>query len=779
MIPVILASLTGRELNPENDDGFTSLGRANRPEKAFLIHQTNNMWSAVTNFGSVGDPNSPSTGRPSVQWPAGSGNNYLYDGGFWVGTLIAGEAAVTTYFYSPDQEHLPSSGAPGEIGNFVNGEKSKSLEDSYVVYDDIDEHTESEHVSLGIKVIQRGLTWSLPEFDDFIAFEYSVINTGTHGNLEDVYLSYWYDIDISSSDADAPHIDDLVDYDGWDGQDTETDISDIVDPLDLDGNGLTGYDEWGVPWGKDEPQNPNYDASQTESDGFYDEWALILDPDGEQLHWQTNGGGGNPGDLAIITDPVSGEPDTLVGWLFPRSMSYIYDGDNSTSSANDYGERENPSPNNGFLAGAILYTDAEPNVFEDGSSHMGAFSHQWWNWESDPGTDEERYQFMTGTHTSSLGRRYLDNPLDLGFPEFDYRFLLTVGPVDIAEGDTTKIVFVLGIGNGLEGVRKNIDNAYIAYYSGNDTNNPLNPSSFDDGVHWNLPIPPLAPTLNYSPLPSGMRAAWDNLSENSWDANLGRVDFEGYQLYRAIYNPQDWEMIAAFDNIDEPVLIVNSFGDTLNEWDTNSESWILIDLPDIKNQCDDSYQSSDSDRCYSAGGSTAWGSHITSPVDGLPYYYAIASYDGYKSAEEAGQELLPAYSPLTNYKKSFDGAPVPVLPGKLYEDGDAIASLSGITVVPNPYLGTAYWEVEYEDKIEFKNLPPVCKISIFSLAGDLIQEIQHDNATDYEFWNLVTKNQQSIVSGVYIYVVEAPKVSETGLTSGDLKKHIGKFVVFR
>ena len=82
-------------------------------------------------------------------------------------------------------------------------------------------------------------------------------------------------------------------------------------------------------------------------------------------------------------------------------------------------------------------------------------------------------------------------------------------------------------------------------------------------------------------------------------------------------------------------------------------------------------------------------------------------------------------------------------------------------------------------KIEFKNLPPVCKISIFSLAGDLIQEIQHDNATDYEFWNLVTKNQQSIVSGVYIYVVEAPKVSVTGLTSGDLKKHIGKFVVFR
>ncbi|MFQ6609907.1 MAG: hypothetical protein ACE5D7_03800, partial [Fidelibacterota bacterium] len=138
-----------------------------------------------------------------------------------------------------------------------------------------------------------------------------------------------------------------------------------------------------------------------------------------------------------------------------------------------------------------------------------------------------------------------------------------------------------------------------------------------------------------------------------------------------------------------------------------------------------------------------------------------------------------AYSPLTNYKKSPDGAPVPVLPGKLYEEGDNIGSLSAITVVPNPYLGSAIWEEEYQDKIEFKNLPPVCKISIFTLAGDLILEIQHDDATDFEFWDLVTRNQQSVVSGVYIYVVEAPNVGTVGDLSDKVNKHIGKFVVFR
>ena len=774
-IIITIFLLTGgftREINPQQTDGYTALPRATRPEKAFLIHQTNNMWSAVTNYGSVGDPNSPSTGRPSSQWPSGSGNNYLYDSGFWVGTMIAGEPAVTTYFYNPDVEYLPSQGSPGEIGSFVDGEKAKSLEDSYVVYDDLDSHSESNHEPLGVKVNQRGMTWSLPDYDDFIAFEYTVTNTGIHGDLENVFLSYWYDIDVSSSDADSPHIDDLVDYDGWDGSDTNTDIMDIVDPLDIDQDGLTGYDEWGVPYGKDSPQNPNYNASMVEPDGFYDEWALILNPKGYVINWQTDALGGVPGTPAII------DGDTLKGYQFPRSMSYIYDGDNATSSANDYGERENPVPNNGFLGGAILYSESNPFIAEDGHYYHGAYSHQWWNWESDPGSDEERYQFMTGTNTASLGKRYLDNPLELGFPEFDYRFLLTVGPVDIPENHQTKIVFVLACGNGLQGLRQNIDNAYVAYYSGNESNDPLNPSAFDDGVHWSLPIPPPVPSLSYSPLPSGMRLAWDNRAETEIDNMLGWNDFEGYQVYRAMYNPQDWELIGAFDNRIESVLVVNSVGDTLNEVDEFG-NWVLIDLPDIHNSCDDSYDTTDAERCYSPGGQTLWGTHVEHPVDGLPYYYAIVAYDSYKSREEAGQELFPAYSPLTNYKKSPQGAPIPVLPGKLYEENDSIGSLNAITVVPNPYLGSAIWEVQYEDKIEFKNLPPVCKISIFTLSGDLIYEVQHNDATDFEFWNLVTRNQQSIVSGVYIYVVEAPDIQFAGESSGNLNKHIGKFVVFR
>ena len=767
---VLIDNICGKNRNETQNPPSSHKTMDTRPEKAFFNHTTNNLWSAITNYGSIGDPNSPSTGRPSAQWPGGSGNNYLYDAGLWLGTKIGGEPVVTTYFYNPQVEDLPTSGFSGEMGAVINKDihgnentKSRSLEDSYVVYDDLESHPESNHAPLGLKVVQRGLTWSLPEYDDFIAFEYYIINTGLNGYLEDVYVAYWYDIDVSSSDNTEPHIDDLVDYEGWDGGNTNSDIMDVVDPFDLDNDGITGYDEWGVPYLKDAPQNPNYNPGGAEPDGFYDEWAVLFDEDGDTLYWQKD-----VDDLGRVAgEPAIVDGQLLKGYQFPRSLSYIYDGDNPGSSANDYGEREKSPPNDGFLGGSIIYTPAPMNTVENGNDYMGAFSHQWWNWESDPmDLDADKLDYMLGQHVASQGKRFLNNPLELGYPQFDYRFLLTTGPFDIPEGDTVKVVFALTCGKGLEGLRVNSDNAIKAYYSGSKNGSPYNPNSFDEDVHWNLPIPPAVPDLSYSPMSGGVRLAWDTRAEYSFDANLGRIDFEGYQVYRASYNPQDWEMIASFDNRDEPVLVVDVSGDTLNNM-TNDGDWILLDLPPIQNQFEDQ------------GGVNTWGDTIDTPLEGIPYYYAVSAYDGYKSAAEAGQELLPSYSPLSNYKKSADNAPIPVFPGTLYETGDDIPSLDRVLVVPNPYRGTAQWEQQYEDRIKFTNLPPVAKISIFSLSGDLIKVIEHTNGYADEYWDLVSRNNQSVVSGMYIYVVEAPDVSIVGQSSKDLEKYIGKFAIFR
>jgi len=62
------------------------------------------------------------------------------------------------------------------------------------------------------------------------------------------------------------------------------------------------------------------------------------------------------------------------------------------------------------------------------------------------------------------------------------------------------------------------------------------------------------------------------------------------------------------------------------------------------------------------------------------------------------------------------------------------------------------------------------KISIFSLTGDLIDEItKNDAQSGTASWDLNSRNSQQIKSGLYLYVVQTPE--------GD--KGMGKFLVIR
>lgn len=110
-----------------------------------------------------------------------------------------------------------------------------------------------------------------------------------------------------------------------------------------------------------------------------------------------------------------------------------------------------------------------------------------------------------------------------------------------------------------------------------------------------------------------------------------------------------------------------------------------------------------------------------------------------------------------------------------------------VFVYPNPYrLDGNYREMGLEGRgpdqlsrpddrvraIHFANLPPKCTISIFSLDGDLIREIDHDidpinSESSHDIWNLITRNTQLVVSGLYYWTVE----DENG------KVQIGKFAI--
>jgi hypothetical protein len=108
-----------------------------------------------------------------------------------------------------------------------------------------------------------------------------------------------------------------------------------------------------------------------------------------------------------------------------------------------------------------------------------------------------------------------------------------------------------------------------------------------------------------------------------------------------------------------------------------------------------------------------------------------------------------------------------------------------VIVYPNPYRidgnyrddgfegrGREDFEAERTRALNFINLPPECTIFIYSLDGDLLKQIEHNEPTDgstamHESWDLITRNLQIAVSGIYYFVIETPEGST----------QLGKFVL--
>jgi hypothetical protein len=143
----------------------------------------------------------------------------------------------------------------------------------------------------------------------------------------------------------------------------------------------------------------------------------------------------------------------------------------------------------------------------------------------------------------------------------------------------------------------------------------------------------------------------------------------------------------------------------------------------------------------------------------VPYWVNVTAFDyGFPELDLPGLETDPCIMPKTVY-------PLPAISDNLSEG-------AGVFVYPNPYRadedyrdhgyeGRGRWHVP-EDKtrlVHFANLPPRCWVRVFSIDGDLVRELYHDvDPLDYdanhETWDLINRNLQLVVSGLYYWVVE-------------------------
>jgi len=103
-----------------------------------------------------------------------------------------------------------------------------------------------------------------------------------------------------------------------------------------------------------------------------------------------------------------------------------------------------------------------------------------------------------------------------------------------------------------------------------------------------------------------------------------------------------------------------------------------------------------------------------------------------------------------------------------------------VFTVPNPYrIDGEYLEQGFENRlrnvtdpersrrIHFYNLPRICTISVYSLDGDLVRQIEHNYPEDgpesmHDSWDLITRNMQSAVAGLYYWIVESPERDQIG-----------------
>jgi len=99
-------------------------------------------------------------------------------------------------------------------------------------------------------------------------------------------------------------------------------------------------------------------------------------------------------------------------------------------------------------------------------------------------------------------------------------------------------------------------------------------------------------------------------------------------------------------------------------------------------------------------------------------------------------------------------------------------NLSRIKAVPNPVIVRSGFENDPNDpRVMFTHLPRNCTITIYTVAGSIVQEIDHRGADNdgFDYWDLRNEHGQDVAYGLYVYVVK----DDHGNT------HTGKVMVIR
>ena len=460
-----------------------------------------------------------------------------------------------------------------------------------------------------------------------------------------------------------------------------------------------------------------------------------------------------------VTPPTTGSPFYShggLGYIDSLHMAYAYDYDGDGGLADNYAAMK-------FLGSTPFESQTIYNAWQFRNSGDPTYFS--------PFSDPDRYAKM------SVGLA----PVQItNMPKpSNFMTLISVGPYSrIAGGDSINVVFAVMAAKKKTASPTTDDspaqkvNLLLASewsqrtYNGEDRNgNGIQ----DAGERWTnsgqpkryfLPAPPDAPHVKIIPKDKTVEIFWDNASEASVDPISNQKDFEGYRIYGT---PVGFDLTVS-QNILSNLILLGDFDSSIDKIGYNTGfGHVRLSTPV-------QFPSDTTRYIYKFV--------VPQLLNGWQYGFAVTAYDSgdattnLQSLESSKLQTLHRVVPGTLANQKMDRQ---------------------VGVYPNPYYARAYWDggAERSRKLYFNNLPAHAEIRIYTLVGDLVDQFDHDaatyNASDIRWfqtfsdgsqqlaggehaWDLITKKDQAIATGLYLFTVK-------NKDTGEIQR--GKFLVVK
>jgi hypothetical protein len=771
------------------------------------VHNVGELQMHMGNWGYFGSaPGSANTfsEAPSAQWPAGSGVEYLYVAGLWVGALKSGVPAVTTAAYAA--EYRPTQDVRDIIYRSSEGDRGGNRRPSTTADDDTDGVIDEDwlngydddadgqidedfaavskqmfvcqyidngpssiqiypqHNPLNLHVRQESYQWEEDRFDDFVGAQFYITNIGMDA-LQDLYVGFFADGDAGPRTTENYWEDDAT---GFLGRELRcTDLGPVL--MDI---------------------------------------AYVYDVDGDE--------GKTAGFLGMMflghtTDPAGEFAPTTVGVTtyasFAGSASYENGGDptndferyellssevrdRNATIPRDYRLMMAAGPFAELLPGSTIVFQAAfvvglglDGMVTNAANAQFTFEGAWFDLDFD-------------TDTGSFGRETLVRGPAEGIL-VDSCLYENQGPRTVPAGQSVWINNDCG--------EEELFALLCGYSDGDSAKFKTGIGGAETQLFWIVGTAPPPPALRIDPAAKdGVAVYWDNFSETVPDVKTQVQDFEGYRVFRADnWNrpigtsaengpPADlWKLLFQAD-------IVNGFGEDtgLSRYRYEPLTKLLPEsvkrdmitalkqqMTEFPGQDPPCPQGVTQEVCDTLTALAAWelgvagGRQYYRYIDraihrGRPYFYAVSAGDHAIQGTTLSEGKIG--DPQSNFVFVEPQSP---------SQADYEYNEDAVYVVPNPATTESMqpWTLSPNNddptgiKVEFRNLPAAGgTIRIFTLAGDLVEELPFDGRSGNGTmeWDLVSRNGQDVTSGVYIFAVETD-------TNDAYKRKIGKFVVIR